>query len=157
MAAVRIYGIPRVAETREIFHFNGGAGSLPIRFTGGIPDPKYNIPATYVTDNEFEQIVIEHDILFGRRVFRYNEKGQIIASTPVDPVAGLEAKTPAKGKNKGITATVDQSKTYENVTTLGEATEALLELGAKADELNGQDAVISAMVRYKVSFPNLKL
>lgn len=163
MAANRTYGIPHIIESREIFTFNGGQGKLPIRFTGGITDPKFDIPATYTTSNPFEQLVIEGSSQFGKRVFRYGQNGEVLNSEPVqDTVARVESslktakETGKKGKGAAA-APADDSKTYPNVETIGEATEILLDLGAKADELTTPESVISTMLKMKVSFPNLNL
>lgn len=164
MAAVRTYGIPHTIEVREIFVFNGGQGKLPIRFTGGITDPKFNIPATYSTANKFEQMVIEGSRQFNSKVFRYGPNGEIIAGesnllkpeTPA-PVGRppKERKAPTT-KQQTASEAISESSTYPYVETIGQATEQLLELGVRADELNGKEAVLSAMLRMKVSFPNLK-
>lgn len=157
MAAVRTYGIPRMVEAREIFLFNKGIGKLRIRFSGGIPDPKYQIPATYSTADPFEQLVIEHSKQFGNTVFRYDANGNIINSAPFEPEVDKTPAEPKLDKRRRVAPSVDDTKSYPLVETLGDATEVLLELGVPASELNGQEAVIAAMVRCKVSFPNLKL
>lgn len=152
MAAVRTYGIPRVVEAREIFLFNCGQGKLKINFTGGVPDPKYNIPATYSTANELEQIIIEQSLQFGEKVFRYLSNGEVISKSSFDI-----AKEAEKTKKEIVAEKIkDKTKVYDEVETIGQATEVLLELGVKADDLNGQEAVVAAMMRKRVSFPNLK-
>lgn len=164
MAAFRTYGIPLIIESREIFLYNGGAGRLPIRFTGGIPDPKYLIPATYTTDSEFEQMVIELSPQFNTKVFRFGPDGRKIEGPSTFNVKiansaekAAEAAPKKAGRPRIVEPVVDDTKVYKNVETLGEATEILLDLGAKADELNGPAGVMAAMLRMKVSFPNLKI
>lgn len=153
----KTYGIPRVIESSELFTFNKDK-KIRVMFTGGITDPKYNIPATFVTDDEFLQIVIESSPAFGKRIFRYLENGKIVK----ERTAGTEVVTPVK-KNVTKAAKVaeeyaiPQNKTFEGVKTLGDATEVLLQLGASADELNGEDAILSCAIKNKVAFPNLSL
>ena len=159
MAAIRTYGIPGVINAREIFFFNNGQGKLPIMFANGITDPKYNIPATYSTANPFEQMVIEHSSQFGVRVFRYGAKGEKLAAEPVDEIAKrIQAnsgkKAPAKPE-KTKTASIAEDHIYPQVENIGQATEVLLDLGCKADELTDQTAVMMAAMRLQISFPNL--
>lgn len=164
--AVRTYGIPRIIESHEIFLFNKGMGKLKVKFSGGIPDPKYLIPATYSTGSEFEQLVIENSPLFGKKVFRYGPNGQVIAAEPINVIAERinSSSAPATKKMgrpsaKAAAAAPEVepgTKVYDRVETIGQATEVLLDLGARADELTGREAVVSAMMRMKVAFPNLK-
>lgn len=156
MAAVRTYGIPHAIEVHEIFTYNGGIGKLHVRFRGGVVDPKYNIPATYSTSSEFEQLVIEGSSQFGVKVFRYGPKGEQIATSTcaVKRDEDIKVKQPPHIKS---TIEVDSTKEYPNVETLGEATEVLMELGVDASELGGKNAILAAMVQQKVSFPNLKV
>lgn len=157
MAAIRTYGIPGIIESQEIFPYNNGLGKLKVRFRGGIVDPKYDIPATYSTDNEFEQLVIESSVQFGTKVYRYGANGQIISSTPI--VAETPTVRSSGKKTQNIASSIDADTTteYPNVETLGDATEVLMELGVDASDLSGKAAVLAAMVQKKVSFPNLKL
>lgn len=162
MAATRTYGIPKVVESVELFSFNNGRGHLRIRFANGIPDPKFKIPATYTTDSPFEQLVIEASPQFGRRIFRYGPKGEIINSSVesiVNETKEVMASTDAaKEKNAKLKGKASSAATavYKDVETIGQATEILLDLGVKADELGSPEAIVSAMMRMKVSFPNLK-
>lgn len=157
MAATRVYGIPRLIESREIFFFNKGLGKLTVTFTGGVPDPKFNIPATYSTSNPVEQAIIEQSSQFGKRVFRYGPNGNVITKSTFDFSLDPEGEV-SKGVNlKKIKKIEERTKIYENVETIGEATEVLLDLGCPADELGGTEAIIAAMVKMKVTFPNLKL
>lgn len=154
----KIYGIPGVLSVSELFYFNNGRGSLRVNFEGGIPDDKNNLPATYTTDNEFVQKVIEDSPRFGLTVFRYNAKGKIIDVAELNREieatknAMKAGKAAAPKKSSPINA-----KVYEEVETLGQATEVLMELGCPPAELNGPDAVLTAMAVYRASFPNLKL
>lgn len=145
MALVKTYGIPRVVQSHELIPYNNGKGHITIDFTGGIPDEKYKIPATYSTASEFEQMVIELSPLFNTKIFRYDPNGKIITS-PSKIAGGLK-----RGSKP-----LDETKTYKDVENLGQATEVLLELGAKADELTSTESIVSTMMKMGVSFPNLK-
>lgn len=162
MGATRTYGIPKIVESMELFSFNNGRGTLRIRFANGIPDPKFKIPATYTTDSPFEQLVIEASPQFGRRIFRYGPKGEIIRSSVEDIVKEtrevMASTDAAKEKNAKLkkNKTAASTSVYNDVETIGQATEILLDLGVKADELGSPEAIVSAMMREHVSFPNLK-
>lgn len=155
MAATRTYGIPRVIESREIFTFNNGHGKLPIVFTGGVPDPKYQIPATYSTANQLEQMIIEQSTQFGNKVFRYGMNGEIISKSTFDFAPSGDTEIAKGVKASKVKKIDDKTKVYDRVETVGQATEVLLDLGCPADELNGNEAVLTAMMKMKVSFPNL--
>ena len=48
-------------------------------------------------------------------------------------------------------------KTFPEVTTIGQAAEKLLELGATAEQLRGNDGIIDTMLEFGVVFPNLTM
>lgn len=165
MGATRTYGIPRIIESSELFTFNNGVGKLRVKFTGGIPDPKFKIPATYSTADPFEQLVIESSPMFGKKIFRYGMKGQVIAASSTESIVAdveedkkkVDGRTRKGRQNTDKDTTIADAKVYNDVETIGQATEVLLDLGVKADELGSPESVLAVMLREKVSFPNLKM
>lgn len=152
----KTYGIPKVLSVSELIYFNNGRGSIRVNFEGGIPDDKNDIPATFVTDNEVIQQILEKSPKFGKVYFRYNSKGKIIKMEDLETETSATAKTTRTALTKKVASPADAT-VYEDVETLGQATEVLLELGCPAGELNGPDAILTAMKVYRAKFPNLKV
>lgn len=148
----KTYGIPGVVSSSELFHFNHGLGNLRVLFDGGVPDHKNDIPATYTTNDEFEQLVIENSNQFCKRIFLYNNKGQIVRET-----AATYAMKAAVEKVTGVKPKKEPRAEYPEVKTIGDATEVLLSLGVPAENLANVEGLVSATLEKKVKFPNLKL
>lgn len=130
--------------TEAVVYF--ASGKIKATFKGGIADKAYNTPAKLITENPVIQAAIESDPRFGNTIFLQKSVGGIgdksilLEKTPVDPVPMVEDGTP---------------KSYENVTTVGQAMNILKSLGVKASAMRTKEAVLAAAESINVTFPNL--
>lgn len=158
---LRTYGIPNIIQASHLFRLNDGAAVLRVDFKNGIIDPSAGKPATFRTDNEAVQRIIEDSPLFGKEIFCYDGNGKkvkINRPAPAEPAPVKKAGRPAKQaapESKPETTLPDN--VYPNVKTIGDATEQLLALGATASQLKGMDGLLDTMAAMGVVFPNLSL
>ena len=156
--ALIVYGIPNMIQASHLFLLNDGEATVRIDFKNGIIDPSAGKPATFKTENEALVGIIEDSPLFGREIFCYDAKGkkyvpkrEARAAAPADKKVGRKKAEPAPKPE------LPSDKTFPEVTTIGQAAEKLLELGATAEQLRGNDGIIDTMLEFGVVFPNLSM
>lgn len=130
--------------TEAVIYFANG--KIKATFKGGIADKAYNTPAKLITENPVVQAAIESDPRFGTTIFLQKSVGGIgdksilpnntNTATPVPTVSG-------------------EPKTYEDVTTVGQAMNILKGYGVKANAMRTKEAVLAAAESINVNFPNL--
>lgn len=138
----KVYGMRGVTEA--VVYFAGG--KIKATFKGGIADRAYNTPAKLITDNPVVQAAIENDSRFGNTIFLQEFVGGI-GDNPVSTKSVEEEATPVVADGT--------PKSYENVTTVGQAMNVLKSLGVKASAMRTKESVIAAAESINVSFPNL--
>lgn len=155
---LRTYGIPNIIQASYLFKLNDGAASLRVVFKNGIIDPSMGKPATYKTDNEAIQRIIEDSPLFGKEIFCYDANGKKYVPKREKPVAETPAPVNKGGRpKKNAEPEEPKDKVFPEVRTIGEAAETLLSLGATAGQLKGTNGIIDTMLELGVVFPNLSL
>lgn len=138
----KVYGMRGVTEA--VVYFAGG--KIKATFKGGIADRAYNTPAKLITENPVIQSAIENDPRFGNTIFLQEFVGGIGDNpVPTKPVEEEEIPVVADGT----------PKSYENVTTVGQAMNVLKSLGIKASAMRTKESVLAAAESINVSFPNL--
>lgn len=140
----KVYGMRGVTEA--VVYFAGG--KIKAAFKGGIADRAYNTPAKLITENPVVQAAIENDPRFGNTIFLQRTIGGIgdnsITSMPI--VEEEVAPTPIADGTP---------KSYDNVTTVGQAMNVLKSLGIKASAMRTKESVLAAAESINVTFPNL--
>lgn len=130
--------------TEAVVYFAGG--KIKATFKGGIADKAYNTPAKLITENPVVQAAIESDPRFGTTIFLQKSVGGI----------GDKSILPKDTQVAEPSQTEDNSlKSYENVTTVGQAMNILKSLGVKASAMRTKEAVLAAAESINVTFPNL--
>lgn len=153
---LRTYGIPNIIQASHLFKLNDGAASLRVVFKNGIIDPSMGKPATFKTDDEAIQRIIEDSPLFGKEIFCYDGNGKRFIPKHEKPVAAAPASKGGRSK-KNAEPEEPKDKVFPEVRTIGEAAETLLSLGATAGQLKGTNGIIDTMLEFGVVFPNLSL
>lgn len=130
--------------TEAVVYFAGG--KIKATFKGGIADKAYNTPAKLITENPVVQAAIESDPRFGTSIFLQKsvggigDKSIVPEETPVEAAPVVADGTP---------------RSYDNVTTVGQAMNILKSLGIKASAMRTKEAVLAAAESINVTFPNL--
>lgn len=138
----KVYGMRGVTEA--VVYFAGG--KIKATFKGGIADRAYNTPAKLITDNPVVQAAIENDSRFGNTIFLQEFAGGI-GDKPVSTKSVEEEAVPVVADGT--------PRSYENVTTVGQAMNVLKSLGVKASAMRTKESVLAAAESINVSFPNL--
>lgn len=131
--------------TEAVVYFAGG--KIKATFKGGIADKAYNTPAKLITENPVVQAAIESDPRFGSSIFLQKsvggigDKSIVPEETPVESAPVVADGTP---------------RSYDNVTTVGQAMNVLKSLGVKASAMRTKESVLAAAEGINVTFPNLK-
>lgn len=139
---VKVYGMRGMTEA--VVYFAGG--KIKATFKGGIADKAYNTPAKLITENPVVQAAIESDPRFGTSIFLQKsvggigDKSIVPEETPVEAAPVVADGTP---------------RSYDNVTTVGQAMNILKSLGIKASAMRTKEAVLAAAESINVTFPNL--
>lgn len=140
---VKVYGMRGMTEA--VVYFAGG--KIKATFKGGIADKAYNTPAKLITENPVVQAAIESDPRFGSSIFLQKsvggigDKSIVPEETPVESAPVVADGTP---------------RSYDNVTTVGQAMNVLKSLGVKASAMRTKESVLAAAEGINVTFPNLK-
>ena len=140
---VKVYGMRGMTEA--VVYFAGG--KIKATFKGGIADKAYNTPAKLITENPVVQAAIESDPRFGSSIFLQKsvggigDKSIVPEETPVESAPVVADGTP---------------RSYDNVTTVGQAMNVLKSLGVKASAMRTKESVLTAAEGINVTFPNLK-
>jgi hypothetical protein len=138
----KVYGLRGMTEA--VLYFANG--KIKATFKGGIADKAYNTPAKLITSNPVVQAAIEADPRFGATIFLQKSVGGI-GDKPILPETKEETPSPVAD---------GEEKSYENVTTVGQAMNVLKSLGIKASAMRTKESVLAAAESINVSFPNLK-
>lgn len=158
----KTYGIDGVVEFS--FLFRAGKGTLRAEFSGGVLDPKRKRPAVLTTSNMVAQLIIENST-----PFKFGQIYLINTSVIADKISAKEAKelkvkygkAPKATDKTAVTSVKINEETgmkiYDKVTTIGEAVNVLVELGATAESLKDVESVLITAGELSVNFPNLSL
>lgn len=148
----KTYGIKGIVEASYLF--KAMKGHLRANFTGGVLDERRARPATLTTRNPIVMLILERTEMFK------NGTMFIVSQSGESPEARLLAKKEAKAKKqpkRQEKVTDDGRKAYEDVTTVGDAINVLMELGANAADLQDTASMLETASQLNVTFPNLKL
>ena len=149
---IKTYGINDVTEASYVFP--AMKGHLRANFTGGVLDERRKRPAMLTTKNPVVMLILEQTELFkSGKMFIVAQSGE---SVDEKLAAKKEAKNKAKKPRQQKTPD-DGRKAYEDVTTIGDAVNVLMELGAPAADLQDTTTLLETASQLNVSFPNLKL
>lgn len=140
----KVYGMRGVTEA--VVYFAGG--KIKATFKGGIADRAYNTPAKLITDNPVVQAAIENDPRFGNTIFLQRTVGGIGDNSITSKPVVEEEVAPAPILD-------GTPKSYDNVTTVGQAMNVLKSLGIKASAMRTKESVLAAAESINVTFPNL--
>lgn len=136
---VKIYGMPGKTSAVINIPFNSGKGNLNIEFTRGCIDRSNYRPATYRSNNEIEQTIIESYTEFGKSIVLLNI---------------IEDKT-KKASAEEAPAQPVEVKEYPEVTSFEEAIAVLKTIpGVKAVQLRSAESAKKLALLKGISFPN---
>lgn len=150
----KTYGINGIVEAS--FLFPAGQGHLRAEFNGGILDEKRTRPATMTTTNQVAMLIIENSDMYRLGQIFIVAKSEDAPSMAA-PVETEEKKAEKAKRTKADAIKEDGRKVYESVTTLGDAVNILMDLGAKAAGVADAATALETAAAMNVSFPNLKL
>lgn len=125
-------------RTSSILNIPIGSGkaSLQVEFTKGCVDRKNYKPATYRSENEVEQAIIENSAYFGAQIV-------IVRTIDNDPVAKkVETEAPV------VTQEFPDATSWEEVVAI------LKENGAKATQYRTQSIAAKFAASHGLVFPN---
>lgn len=175
----KVYEYRNKAQAELVVTSPSGKTRFKYKFTGGVMDPKNKIHAKHTTDNVIMQQALENSEYFNKSVFLVASFGTApIAETmpvvrnaaPTQPAAQpvpAQPKTAAKKGAKGAKTvetpaeetkgTIDEVRTFEDVTTIGAAISILMsEGGVDGADVTSIEGVLKAAKENNISFPNLK-
>lgn len=175
----KVYEYRNKAQAELVVTSPSGKTRFKYKFTGGVMDPKNKIHAKHTTDNVIMQQALENSEYFNKSVFLVASFGTapIAETMPVvrnaastQPAAQpipAQPKTAAKKAAKGAktvetpvedpNGTIDEVRTFEDVTTIGAAISILMsEGGVDGADVTSIEGVLKAAKENNISFPNLK-
>lgn len=160
----KVYGI--YGYTTVEINLPVGKAVLPLTFERGCLDRKNFRPATFITNKQYIQDMIENSPMFGstiKLVKTYGE-GLVQQTTPASKPASTSKTTgekttsaAPKGGAKGKAdkpAEGDKTKEYPDVTTKEQLIEVVKSLGAKADVLVDDAKLKNFISKKSLVFPN---
>ena len=153
---IKKYGVRNTSEC--VFKFKVGKANITCRFTNGNLQSREPIPASYITDNPIVQHIIESCEKFkNNHIFIIWEEDDA-PKKEAEPVVETPAPAPAPKKtSKKKAAAEADAKVMEEVTTHGEAVDALMAAGEYGmADLATVESCKAKAAEIGISFPNLK-
>lgn len=132
MSKVKTYGIHGVVE--RVIAARLGKATMNITFSGGIMDSSGVRPATFTTNKVVEQYVVENHPMYK------NGSIKVISEIDLEP--------------KKETAKTEEVEKVDEVTTLQQARQYLIEKGVSIEKLQNKADIKACAAEMNITFPN---
>lgn len=150
--AMKIYSYPGI--TAGDIMVKAGKAFVRVSFSGGYLNAKMKRPATFSTNNEVLQQIIENSDLYGRRIFLYRTYGP----TEVEKDNAKEVLAPTERAESNAPAMNDMSGdpvSYPEVRTFADAVGVLKNVpGVKASQIRTLTGAKRVAAANGILFPN---
>lgn len=157
----KVYGI--YGRTTAELSIPVGKATLPLVFERGCLDRKNFRPAVFMTSKPAIQDMIENSPLFGKTIVLVKTYGANVEAAPKKEEKRSIIRRPATRTKEvvdqpsGEEGAPEHGASYPDIDTKAAAAAVLKSLGAKADDLEDDEAMKAFMEKVNVSFPNLSL